>query len=89
MVYTRPLLYLNSRLLKGFIMYTNQKQVREAFWQAFPDLPRRRYRYSPSRSDKSAELVYPVDTRCAFVDFIDYLQRDGMISDAMADRITL
>lgn len=70
-------------------MYTNQKQVREAFWQAFPDLPRRRYRYSLSRSDKSAKLVYPVDTRCAFVDFIDYLKRDGMISDALADRITL
>jgi hypothetical protein len=68
---------------------TNQKQIRAAFWEAFPDLPRRRYRYSPNRSDKTAELVYPIDTRCAFVDFLDQLQRDGIISEALADRATL
>ena len=70
-------------------MITNQKQLRAEFWQAFPDLPRRRYRYSPNRSDKAAELVYPIDTRCAFVDFLDYLQRDGQITSALADRATL
>jgi hypothetical protein len=68
---------------------TNQKQIRAAFWEAFPDLPRRRYRYSPNRSDKTAQLVYPIDTRCAFVDFVDYLQRAGVISEALADRATL
>jgi len=68
---------------------TNQKQIRAAFWEAFPDLPRRRYRYSPNRSDKTAELVYPIDTRCAFVDFLDQLQRDGTISEALANRATL
>lgn len=68
---------------------TNQKQIRAAFWEAFPDLPRRRYRYSPNRSDKTAELVYPIDTRCAFVDFLDQLQRDGIISEALANRATL
>ena len=68
---------------------TNQKQIRAAFWEAFPDLPRRRYRYSPNRSDKTAELVFPIDTRCAFVDFLDQLQRDGTISEALANRATL
>ena len=68
---------------------TNQKQIRAAFWEAFPDLPRRRYRYIPNRSDKTAELVYPIDTRCAFVDFLDQLQRDGTISEALAARATL
>ena len=68
---------------------TNQKQIRAAFWEAFPDLPRRRYRYSPNRSDKTAELVYPIDTRCAFVDFLDQLQRNGTISEALANRATL
>ena len=68
---------------------TNQKQIRAAFWEAFPDLPRRRYRYSPNRSDKTAALVYPIDTRCAFVDFLDQLQRDGTISEALANRATL
>jgi hypothetical protein len=68
---------------------TNQKQIRAAFWEAFPDLPRRRYRYSPNRSDKTAQLVYSIDTRCAFVDFVDQLQREGVISEALADRVTL
>jgi len=68
---------------------TNQKQIRAAFWEAFPDLPRRRYRYSWNPSDKTAELVFPVDTRCAFVDFLDQLQRDGAISEALAERATL
>lgn len=70
-------------------MMTNQKQIRDAFWDSFPDLPRRRYRYSPDRRDKSAELVYPIDTRCAFADFVDYLARDGQINDALAARATL
>lgn len=69
--------------------YTNQKQIRAAFWEAHPDLPRRRYRYSPNRNDKSAPLVFPVDTRCAFVDFIDALCKNGDISPALADRATL
>lgn len=68
---------------------TNQKQIRAAFWDAFPDLPRRRYRYSPNRSDKNAELVFPIDTRCAFVDFVDQLQRQGEISESLANRATL
>jgi hypothetical protein len=68
---------------------TNQQQIRAAFWAAHPNLPRRRYRYSPNRSDKTAQLVYPIDTRCAFVDFLDQLQRDGTISEALAGRATL
>lgn len=70
-------------------MMTNQAQIRAAFWQAFPDLPRRRHRYSWSQSDKNAELVYPTDTRCAFVDFLDFLHRDSQISAALANRATL
>lgn len=68
---------------------TNQKQIRAAFWEAFPDLPRRRYRYSPNRSDKTAPLVFPIDTRCAFVDYLDQLQREGIISESLANRATL
>ena len=69
--------------------YTNQKQIRAAFFKAFPDLPRRRHRYSWTQSDRSAELIHHVDTRCAFVDFVDSLHRSGQISDALAQRVTL
>jgi hypothetical protein len=70
-------------------MYTNQKQIRAAFWETFPDLPRRRHRYGWSRSDKTAELVYPVDTRVTFCDWLDTMQSDGRISEALAARATL
>jgi hypothetical protein len=66
-----------------------QKDIRASFWAAHPDLPRRRHRYSWTQSDKTAELVFPVDTRCAFVDFVDSLPRAGYISDALANRATL
>jgi hypothetical protein len=68
---------------------TNQKQIRAAFWEAFPNLPRRRYRYSWNPRDKTAELVFPIDTRCAFVDYLDQLQRAGIISESLANRATL
>jgi len=44
-------------------MLTNQKQIRALFWDSFPNLPRRRYRYSLRRDDKAAPLVYPVEKR--------------------------
>jgi len=69
--------------------YHTQKALRAAFWETFPDLPRRRYRYGWSRSDKTAELVYPVDTRVTFCDWLDALQSDGRISEALAARATL
>jgi coproporphyrinogen III oxidase len=69
--------------------YTNQKQIRQAFWEAFPDLPRKRHRYSWTQNDKNAELVYATDTRCAFVDFLDSLSRSGQISESLANRATL
>ena len=68
---------------------TNQKQIRAAFWESFPELPRRRYRYSWNSRDNTAELVFPIDTRCAFVDFVDQLQRNGVISESLANRATL
>ena len=49
-------------------------EVRRAFWAAHPSLLLQK---------KS------IDTRCAFVDFVDYLARDGQITEALAFRATL
>ena len=57
---------------------TTQKQIRALFWETFPDLSR-----------KKIKGDYPTDTRCTFTDFIDYLSRDGQISEALAARATL
>lgn len=64
-------------------------EIRALFWHMHPDLPRRRYRYCWGQDHRQSILVYPVDTRCAFVDFIDALHRAGEITDKTADRITL
>ena len=60
-------------------MYTSQAQVRAAFWEANPDVAR-----NPCRQNNQ-----PTDTRCAFVDFVDSLARNGDISESLADRVTL
>lgn len=65
-------------------MYKTQKQVREAFWDIADSMngdgiTRRKF------SDGS----YSTETRCAFVDFVDHLARNGEISEALAQRVTL
>jgi len=64
--------------------YTNQKQIRAAFWEAHPTATRRRI------ADYSGNgKMYTTDTRCAFVDFVDHLSRSGIISESLANRATL
>jgi len=65
-------------------MYRNQKQLRAAFWQTFPELSRRRI---PNYSGDGT--MYINDTRCAWSNWLDALQKSGEITDALADRATL
>jgi hypothetical protein len=65
---------------------TTQKQVRAAFWAAYPHLA--------EQAREAGILSKPQNfhcatVRCTFVDFVDSLHRDGQISDALADRVTL
>lgn len=63
---------------------TNQKDVRKAFWEAHPDADRRKI-----KDYAGTGKMHGTDTRCAFVDYVDYLNRSGQISDALANRVTL
>jgi hypothetical protein len=60
--------------------YTNQKELRAAFWETKPE---------GKRGAKNSVGEYPTDTRVAWCDFIDNLQRDGLISEALAQRAAL
>lgn len=64
--------------------YTSQAQLRAAFRAEFPTLD---YRRIPDHSGKGR--MYCADVRAAWVDWIDYLQRSGQISDALANRAEL
>jgi hypothetical protein len=66
--------------------HTTQKQVRAAFWRAFPMLA---VRYARLRANGCTQNQYPADVRCSFVDYVDNLQRDGQISESLAERVTL
>jgi len=61
---------------------TTQEQVRASFWETFPNLSRKKIGPKEHRS-------YTTDTRCAFVDYVDRLHRDGQISDKLASNVTL
>ena len=65
-------------------MLTTQRQVRALFWETFPELPRRKI---PNYSGNGT--MYPTDTRCTFVDFVDSLSKSGEISQDLAQRVTL
>ena len=67
-------------------MYTTQKQVRDLFWGSHPSLEH--------QAREAGTLTRPhnkqcATVRCAFVEFVDQLQRAGSISDALARRVTL
>jgi len=65
-------------------MYTTQKEVRMSFWENIEGLNR-----SKELSYYKEHGFFRVDTRCAFVDYVDMLQKDGRISDRLAFNVTL
>lgn len=65
---------------------TTQKQIRAAFWAAHPDLEAHALKWAIKTAPQNR---HNATTRTAFVDFVDYLNRSGEISDALANRATL
>lgn len=61
-------------------IYTNRTQVREAFWDNNPQCKRHK---------NWTQNQYPCDTRVAFVEYVDHLERSGYISERLASRVTL
>lgn len=59
---------------------TTQKAIRELFWGCYPQFKRR---------SGWTQNQYPADIRVSFCDFVDGLHRDGRISEALANRVTL
>ena len=66
-------------------LYSTTAQVRAAFWRAHPNLPCNLV----AGKIRAAQNFQPADTRAAFVDYVDQIARDGIISDALAQKVTL
>jgi hypothetical protein len=60
--------------------FTRQDEIRKAFWILHG-------RNFPRGKNRNGE--YHVDARMAFIDWIDVLNKEGCISDALAARVTL
>jgi hypothetical protein len=68
-------------------MMTTQKQVRAAFWRDHAGHPGVTPRKIPNYSGNGK--MHNTGTRCAFADYVDYLSKDGHISEKLAARVTL
>lgn len=61
-------------------MLTTQKQVRAAFWQGMPQV------WAKYRNKRQND--WPCDLRMEWCDFVEMLQRDGHISESLAETVT-
>lgn len=59
-----------------------EEDVRDSFWQTYPEFYPE-YRLHFSQND------YRTDIRVTFCDFVDSLMKDGVITDELADNVTL
>ena len=57
-------------------------EIRDSFWSAHPQF-KSEYRKTWKQNQ------YRTDIRCVFVDYVDSLQKDGTISEKLANRVTL
>ena len=62
---------------------TSQRQIRTAFWNFL------QFEEKPKRLRGKSQNDMPAEIRCAFVDYVDMLARDGVISERLAERVTL
>ena len=65
---------------------TNQKQIRAAFWNAHPDFE---FQAREAGIFSKPQNYHCATVRCAFVEFVDSLARNGEISEELAFRVTL
>jgi hypothetical protein len=67
-------------------MMTTQKQVRDSFWDMLGEV-------APSlakqRRSRLRQNDYCTDIRVSFVDYVDSLQKQGEISESLAQIVTL
>ena len=72
-------------------MYSTQRQVRKAFWQAWREGQFRGMNVTPKRITNYSGngKMHNTDTRCAFCDFIDTLNRNGEMAEGLVQRVTL
>ena len=72
-------------------MYTTQRQIRKAFWDAWRRGEFRGLDVTPRqiKNYSGNGKMHNTDTRCAFVYWLDGLSKSGQVSQELAERVTL
>ena len=65
---------------------TNQQQIRASFWESFPHLEKHALKWGIKTAPQNR---HNAETRTAFVDFVDSLQKSGEIAEKLANCVTL
>jgi len=60
-----------------------KKQLREEFFKTYPEISKKKITLAPGHTE------YVCDTRCVFSDFVDQLEREGVITTDLAKTATL
>jgi len=60
-------------------MYTTQKQLRKTFWEHHPTL----------KQKNKTQNNYNATIRTMWVDFVDVMQKSGLITETLASKATL
>jgi hypothetical protein len=65
---------------------TTQKQIRAAFWESHPEHEAHARKWEIKTAPQNR---HNAETRQAYVEFVDHLQKSGIIAAALANRATL
>ena len=65
---------------------TTQKEIRASFWKSSPSLELHALKWGIKTSPQNR---HNAETRTAFVDFVDSLEKSGEISEKLANRVAL
>jgi hypothetical protein len=60
--------------------------IRKSFWEYLQDI---NPDLAAHKRSKKRQNDYCTDIRCSFVDYVDSLRKDGIISEKLANRATL
>lgn len=58
------------------------KEIRTTLWEQHPE-------FKPEFRTQYKQNDYKTDIRVSFCDFVDHLQKDGQITEKLANRVTL
>jgi hypothetical protein len=81
-----PFALTKPKTKKLMFHYNNQTEIRDAFWETFPELEAQARK---NRTFSKGQNAQTADCRMIFCDWLDSLSRNVQISEKLAQNVTL